>query len=177
MRQAPEPIEKPIPAGPASRATGLPTAPPGVVPPAPEGGTTPEDRGATDHPRGSGPNDAGPRTTDAADAAERRRRALASQRSPVPHRGAVPPAAVPGAERCILVLRRQFALRVAGSGRAPADADIHTTLANAGLTGITVRPGSSFAASTGEVCILGAFTAGEPAFTIGAFADDRSCPP
>lgn len=168
--RVPEPIEKPIPSG-----SGVH---PGRVDPDPaDAGRVdpdPADPGRVGHPRGAGPNDAGPAST--ADAEERRRRVLRSQHSPVPRRGDVPAAAVPAAERCIRLLQQEFSLRTAGSGTAPGEEAVRATLTGAGLAGVTVRPGPSFAASTGEVCILGTFTGETPAFTIGALAADRSCP-
>ncbi len=149
--QPPEPIAKPVP----SRA-----------------------RGATAHPRGAGPNDAGPPpAADPAEAEQRRRQVLDAQQSPPPRRGVVAPGAATGAEQCIAVLRQELALRTAGADRAPGEADIRAALEGAGLTRPVVRPGPRFAASTGEACVLGTFTGGTAAFTIAALPADGSCRP
>jgi hypothetical protein len=109
------------------------------------------------------------------DAEQRARRALAEQHRPSATRGAVPPAAVPGAEACLDVLRAQFSLLTAGSRTAPDQQAIEVALRSAGLTSIVVRSGPAFAASTGVACLYGNFTPTEPAFVIGPVSADGSC--
>ncbi|GAA0581484.1 hypothetical protein GCM10010172_78080 [Paractinoplanes ferrugineus] len=101
------------------------------------------------------------------DARERARRALLEQRKPVPRRGVVPAAAVPRAEDCVHVLRLQVSLLTAGSAQPPGEAALKRALSSAGLSGIVVRPGPSFGASTGAVCVYGTFTGPDPSFEIG----------
>jgi hypothetical protein len=110
-------------------------------------------------------------------AAERARRALAAQASPAPTRGAVPAAALPGAQACVQQLRMTFQLITAGSGQPPDDTAVRTALQTAGLQRVRVQPGPAFAGSTGQACVAGAFAAGSPTFTIAAPAPDGSCNP
>jgi hypothetical protein len=111
----------------------------------------------------------------ASSAAERARRALAAQASPAPTRGAVPPAALPGAQACVRQLRMTFRLLTAGSGQPPDDTAVRTALQTAGLQQVRVQPGPAFAGSTGQACVIGAFAADSPTFTIAAPAPDGTC--
>ena len=145
----------PVPAtGSALPATGsaLPRAPSCAARPVPVPKPEPEPERSEDRRRGSGANDAG----------DRARRALEAQRTPVPTVGVVPPAAIPGAEECVRLLSLEFNLLAGGSGRVPDDAGIRAALEKNGLTGIVIRPGPAFAASTGRACIRGTFPAGVP---------------
>ena len=156
-------------------------------------------------PHGSGPNDAGrpnalaapdpdnraaavsslaigtdrlaagpvPRATD--DAEERRRKALESQQTPVPRRGDVPAAAIPGAEACVRLLQIEFTLQAAATGAAPADAAIQATLLKVGLRKPVVKPGPAFAASTGSACITGTFVGADPSKAIAPLNPAGAC--
>jgi hypothetical protein len=111
------------------------------------------------------------------DPEQRARRVLAQQYQPVPRRGVVPEAAVPGAEACVYRLKMEFNLLMSGSPRVPDEQAIGAALSSAGLTKIVVRSGPVFAASTGAACVLGTFTAKGPSFTIGPLAPNKSCRP
>ncbi|GIM91204.1 hypothetical protein Ato02nite_029970 [Paractinoplanes toevensis] len=112
---------------------------------------------------------------DVNDPEQRARRALAEQYRPTPTRGVVPAAAVPGAEACVHFLRMQFSLLAAGSGAAPGEPEVESALRSAGLTRIIVRSGPVFAASAGDACVHGSFTAAGPDFVIAPPAADGSC--
>ena len=114
-----------------------------------------------------------PRATD--DAEERRRKALESQQTPVPRRGDVPAAAIPGAEACVRLLQIEFTLQAAATGAAPADAAIQATLLKVGLRKPVVKPGPAFAASTGSACITGTFVGAEPSMTIAPLNPAGAC--
>lgn len=114
---------------------------------------------------------------DVNDPEQRARRVLAEQYRPLPRRGALAEAAVPGAEACVHALKREFSLRAGGSRAVPDEPAIGAALRSAGLTNIDVRPGPAFTASTGAACIYGTFTASGPGFTLGPPATDGSCPP
>ena len=111
------------------------------------------------------------------EALERRRRNLEAQNPPTPTRGAVLAAAIAGAESCVRALRIEFTLLAAGSGTRPSDDTIRATLRHAGLTSVTVQPGPTFAASTGQACLLGSLTTEKPSFTIAQLGPDGSCHP
>jgi hypothetical protein len=116
-----------------------------------------------------------PGSSASSDVNDRARRALAGQRRPSPTRGVVPEAAVSGAETCIDLLRREFALIEAGSRTAPDERAIKRALGSAGLVHVVVRSGPVFAASTGAACIHGDLTRTEPGFIIGPPAADGLC--
>lgn len=111
------------------------------------------------------------------DPRQRALRALAEQYGPTPKRGAVPEAAVPGAEACVHALEIYFSLLAAGSRSTPQPSQVDQALRSAGLTNIVVAPGPVFGASTGELCVFGAFTTNGPEFTLGPPATDGSCRP
>ncbi|WP_412746438.1 hypothetical protein [Krasilnikovia sp. MM14-A1004] len=102
---------------------------------------------------------------------------LAQQYHPVPRRGVVPEAAVPGAEACVNALTMQFVLLAGGSRAVPDRRAVDAALRSAGLVDIVVRAGPTFAASTGAACVYGRFSAAGPAFEIGPPATDGSCRP
>jgi hypothetical protein len=110
------------------------------------------------------------------DPRQRALRMLAEQYRPTPRRGAVPQAAVPGAEACVHALSIEFTLLASGSRAVPDEREIDEALRAAGLMKIFVRSGPAFAASTGAACVYGTFTEAGPAFTIGPPAIDGSCP-
>jgi hypothetical protein len=182
----------PAPAGPLSLAPLPPgTAKHGCAEPGPAIKKPPGTR-SPERSRGAGPNDAGdPRPTPRAmdrpaatplpgttgDAAERARKALEAQQSPVPRRGIVPPAAVPGAEACVRLLQLEFNLLAAAAGGTPADAAVRAALLKAGLRDPVVEPGPAFAASTGSACVVGAFTGTEPSMAITPLGRGGACTP
>jgi len=114
---------------------------------------------------------------DSGDPQQRARRALADQHHPTPRRGTVPPAAVPGAEACVYVLRLQFSLLTSGFRSVPEGPAVDDTLRAAGLTSVVVGAGPVFAASTGAACVYGAFAAAGPEFSIGPLGADGACSP
>jgi hypothetical protein len=111
------------------------------------------------------------------DADERARRALQAQQHPTPRRSGVPEAAIPGAEACVQILRRNFALLTTGFRTVPDQPAVDTALRSADLTRIVVRDGPAFAGSTGAACLYGTFTGTGLDFVIGPPAVDGSCPP
>lgn len=117
-----------------------------------------------------------PASLGADEAREQARRALMEQRRQIPRRGAVPEAAVPGAEACVHALEIHFSLLMRGSREAPGEPEIDAALRSAGLTEIVVSPRPSFAGSTGAACVYGSFTAAGPEFVIGPAAPGRPCP-
>ncbi|MCM4081104.1 hypothetical protein [Paractinoplanes hotanensis] len=114
---------------------------------------------------------------DVNDPEQRARRVLAEQHRPIPTRGAVPAAAIAGAEACVHILKLRFSLLTAGSRTAPDKQAIEAALRSAGLTKVVIRSGPIFAASTGDACLHGSFSAAEPAFVIGPPATDGACRP
>jgi hypothetical protein len=111
----------------------------------------------------------------AADAAERRRRALAEANPPLPRRAGVPEAAAVRAESCARRISPELTLlSVTG---APDDNAIRQILSTAGLDQVVIRPGPTFAASTGKACLYGTLTSDHPKLSIGPLAPNGSCPP
>jgi hypothetical protein len=68
-----------------------------------------------------------------------------------------------------------FQLLTAGSGQPPDDSAVRTALQTAGLQQVWVQPGPAFAGSTGQACVIGAFTADNPTFTIATLNPDGTC--
>lgn len=118
---------------------------------------------------------AAPSAGAAADAAERRRRALAEANPPLPRRAGVPEAAAARAESCARRISPELTLlSVTG---APDDNAIRQILTTAGLDQVAIRPGPAFAASTGRACLYGTLTSDHPKLSIGPLAPNGSCPP
>jgi hypothetical protein len=99
---------------------------------------------------------------------------LEANNTPVPTRGAVKPSVIPAAENCVHLLSLRFSLLAAGD-KALTEPTVRAELLDAGLTGVIVDPGPTFAASTGQACVVGTFTAGTPIFAITPLAGDGSC--
>lgn len=122
--------------------------------------------------RGAGPNDSRPRGAATApkravpsdDAAERTRRTLEQQQTPLPRRGDVPEAAARGAESCARNLSIELTLLLhSGIGVTPST--ITRALTNTGLVEPVVA-GDRFAASTGKACVVGRIVDGEAELSI-----------
>ena len=175
----PEPTPGSVTAVISAANAGSAVAAPRPVPAPARSGATPARSGAASCAQGAMPMPSlDPSTSfDVNDPVQRARRALAERHRPTPRRGPVPEAAVPGAEACIYALKLHFSLLTSGSQTVPDNQAIGAALNTAGLTKIVVRPGPTFAASTGAACVHGTFTTTGPAFTIAPLAADGSCPP
>lgn len=143
----------------------VPCAQDPVIARRPSGAVPPPDRGA-------GPDDAQPkggataprRAVPSDDAAERSRRTLEQQQTPLPRRGDVPEAAARGAESCARNLSAQLTLLLhSGIGVTPAT--ITRLLTNTGLLQPIVE-GDRFAASTGKACVVGRIVDGKAELSI-----------
>jgi len=134
--------------------------------------------------RGAGPNDAQPNDAQpqgaqpqgaataprravpslSDDAAERSRRTLEQQRTPLPRHGEIPEAAARGAEACARILSLELnLLQHSDIGLTPAA--INRALTNTGLLEPRVAPGR-FAASTGKACVAGQIVDGKAVLSI-----------
>ncbi|WP_285691034.1 hypothetical protein [Actinoplanes sp. NBRC 103695] len=98
------------------------------------------------------------------DAAERSRRALAQQLTPLPRSGEIPEAAARGADACARILSLELnLLQHSDIGLTPAA--ITRALTKTGLLDPLVAA-DHFAASTGKACVAGRIVDGKPVLSI-----------
>lgn len=81
------------------------------------------------------------------------------------------------AESCAQTLRQELTLLTAGRAGRPDESALQRTLTAMGLSGISIGRESDFAASTGDACIYGTFTAKGPELSIGPLTPNDTCRP